>query len=296
MAYDVEWIKQYVGMFDGMSFKKIKKAKINDKSIRDKLTAVWFELLDLAGKCNHDGALYGDDVSSFSDIATMIDRDEDELNVCMDYFMKERMITFSGEIYAITKWSEYQNIDGLEKIRESKRLAQARWREKKKAIPESSTVDSTVDSTVESRRISVDDAEEDKEGDIRYKNIDYKEIVSLFSSICVSFPSVRTLSDSRKKAIRARLNTYSIDDFKTMFQKAEASDFLKGNNDRNWQANFDWLIKDSNFAKVLEGNYDNKEKRYTRKEPVPGWVGFQPGEAELEAVQRVLKEPAVDDP
>ena len=26
---------------------------------------------------------------------------------------------------------------------------------------------------------------------------------------------------------------------------------------RNWSANFDWLIKDANFAKVLEGNYSD---------------------------------------
>ena len=54
---DVKWIKMMVGMFDGMSFKKIKRAKIGGESFRDKLTAVWFELMDLAGKCNNDGAL-----------------------------------------------------------------------------------------------------------------------------------------------------------------------------------------------------------------------------------------------
>ena len=45
---------------------------------------------------------------------------------------------------------------------------------------------------------------------------------------------------------------------KEMFTKAESSDFLKGSNSKDWRASFDWLMKDSNFAKVLEGNYDNK--------------------------------------
>jgi len=63
----------------------------------------------------------------------------------------------------------------------------------------------------------------------------------------------------RKKTIKARLNTYSLDDFKNLFEKAEASDFLKGKNDRSWIATFDWLIKDANIAKVLDGNYDNKQ-------------------------------------
>lgn len=85
-----------------------------------------------------------------------------------------------------------------------------------------------------------------------------KQVAALFNQICVSYPSVQSLSEARKKAIKARLKTYSLDDFKTLFEKAEASDFLKGGNDRNWSANFDWLIRDSNMAKVLDGNYDNK--------------------------------------
>ena len=91
------------------------------------------------------------------------------------------------------------------------------------------------------------------------KKVDCKEIVDLFNSICVSFPSVRSLSDARRKAIKARLNTYSVEQFKAMFEIAEASSFLKGQGNRNWRANFDWLIKDSNFAKVLDGNYSDKK-------------------------------------
>ena len=86
-----------------------------------------------------------------------------------------------------------------------------------------------------------------------------QEIVDLFNSICVSLPSVRSLSEARKKTIKARLNTYTLEQFKTMFEMAEASSFLKGQNKRDWQANFDWLIKDSNFAKVLDGNYSDKK-------------------------------------
>lgn len=99
--------------------------------------------------------------------------------------------------------------------------------------------------------------------------VDYQQIVDLYHSICKSFPAVRSLSESRKKAIKARLNTYTVDDFKTLFEMAEASSFLKGKNERNWTATFDWLIKDSNMAKVLEGNYADKQGG--KKELVPSW-------------------------
>lgn len=87
-----------------------------------------------------------------------------------------------------------------------------------------------------------------------------KQVAALFNQICVSYPSVQSLSEARKKAIRARFKTYTLEDFEILFEKAEASDFLKGGNGRNWSANFDWLIRDSNMAKVLDGNYDNKSE------------------------------------
>lgn len=95
----------------------------------------------------------------------------------------------------------------------------------------------------------------------------YSEITELYNTICLSFPRLTKLSDARKKAIKARLNTYTIDDFKKLFTMAEDSDFLKGKNDRNWSATFDWLIKDSNMAKVLDGNYKNSVSQPTKPKP-----------------------------
>lgn len=84
-------------------------------------------------------------------------------------------------------------------------------------------------------------------------------ICELYNSICGSYPRLVLLSEKRRRAIHARINTgYSVDDFRRLFETAEKSDFLKGKNNRNWSATFDWLIADSNMAKVLDGNYSNK--------------------------------------
>jgi hypothetical protein len=77
----------------------------------------------------------------------------------------------------------------------------------------------------------------------------------------VSFPKVTKLSEARKKVIKARLKTYSEDEIEETFVLAEQSDFLKGKNDRNWNADFDWLMKDSNMAKVLDGKYAPKKPK-----------------------------------
>ena len=99
--------------------------------------------------------------------------------------------------------------------------------------------------------------------DINIKNNKeiYVQVVDLYNETCVSFPKVTTLSERRKKAIRARLNTHTMDDIKRCFEMAEQSDFLKGKNNRDWQANFDWMMNDNNMAKILDGNYINRDKR-----------------------------------
>lgn len=90
------------------------------------------------------------------------------------------------------------------------------------------------------------------------ENVNYQQIADMYNDTCVSFPRVTTISDSRKKAIRARLKKYSKEDLQKAFVLAEQSDFLKGGNNRDWTANFDWMMKDSNLAKLLDGNYNNK--------------------------------------
>ena len=90
-----------------------------------------------------------------------------------------------------------------------------------------------------------------------------------------------------KKAIHRIRKSFSLDALKTVFENAEASSFLKGL-DGGWKASLDWMIKESNFLKVLEGNYADKPTRYGRKEPVPGWCSHSLGEAEIEAIQKQM--------
>lgn len=90
---------------------------------------------------------------------------------------------------------------------------------------------------------------------------DVSDVVELFHTICKSFPKVVRLSDPRKRAIRARMKAYSMEDFRKLFEAAEASPFLKGENDRGWRATFDWLMNEQNMTKVLEGAYADTGRR-----------------------------------
>jgi hypothetical protein len=90
-------------------------------------------------------------------------------------------------------------------------------------------------------------------------SISVKLIVELYNEICVSFPKVTSISEARKKQISARWKQYpDIETFRLLFTRAENSSFLKGHNERNWSATFDWMTKDANMPKILEGLYDDK--------------------------------------
>lgn len=90
----------------------------------------------------------------------------------------------------------------------------------------------------------------------------YKAILDLFNNICTSFPKIRIIDGKRKEAVQARWKTYgSLDVFKELFERAEASRFLKGENDSNWHADFDWMMRPTNMAKILEGKYDRMQTR-----------------------------------
>lgn len=85
---------------------------------------------------------------------------------------------------------------------------------------------------------------------------DYQGVLDAYHECCPSFPAVIKLTETRKRAIKARLKDYGLDEIKRAFSLVGQSDFLKGSS--GWQASFDWLMKPANMTKVLEGNYTNR--------------------------------------
>lgn len=75
------------------------------------------------------------------------------------------------------------------------------------------------------------------------------------------WPVVQVRTAPRVKALRARLQDCGgIDGWLVAIDKAKASDFLCGRSgDQSWRFTFDWMVKAANFAKLMEGNYDNRD-------------------------------------
>ena len=79
------------------------------------------------------------------------------------------------------------------------------------------------------------------------------------NSCSEKFPKLIKMSEAREAHCYNLVEKFGKDKVKEGFEKASKSAFLTGVNDNGWKATFDWLVLPSNFLKVLEGNYDNKE-------------------------------------
>ena len=146
--------------------------------------------------------------------------------------------------------------DKSEKARES---INKRWNKSKENT-------NVLQSNEERNTIKERKEEESKENESKIKKdseINFDFITESFNKICTCFPKVLKLNNSRKLKIKTRLaemqNDLNVID--VLFYKMQSSDFLKGKNEKKWQATFDWVFEnDKNWLKVIEGNYDNKKE------------------------------------
>ena len=141
---DVKWIKITTDMFDNRKIKHLRRLPEGNN-----IVLIWVMLLTMAGRCNSNGMIFLTENIPYTPkmLADELDFEESTVKLALTVLEQLNMVVTDQGFFTIAGWEEYQNIEGMEKIRESKRLAQARWRAKQKALPESSTVESTVDST-----------------------------------------------------------------------------------------------------------------------------------------------------
>lgn len=278
---DVKWIKIATDIFNNRKIKQIDRMPDGDS-----ILVLWIKLLCLAGTINNDGILSLTQEVPYDVpmLAYEFRRHESVIENALATFERYGMIYKENGFYIVANWEKYQNAEKLEHIRELGRERTARHREKLRrendvTLPSRySNVTQNVTQALQPRYCNAIDKdidkdkeldkelEEEKEEKEEKKDLtNYPKIIGMYNDTCVSFPRVNHLSDARKKAIKARLKKYSEADFQLLFEKAEASDFLKGQNNRNWSATFDWLIKDTNMGKVLDGNYDNRQQTWTQQ-------------------------------
>lgn len=106
--------------------------------------------------------------------------------------------------------------------------------------------------------IEVDTIEDTIEGGGENQKSPVEELAWIYNVSCPSLPRCRAVTEKRKRAARTFLKTFTEDDFREICRKAQASSFMRGENDRGWRADFDFLVSERGAAATLEGKYDDR--------------------------------------
>jgi predicted phage replisome organizer len=117
-----------------MSNHKIKR--IRKMPDGNSIVLIWVFLLAQAGESNKSGALYFTDTIPYNPdgLAIQFDFPIDVIKLALNVLEKFEMIEIFEDIIYVKNWSEYQNIDGLERIREQTRLRVSKYKQNKKLL------------------------------------------------------------------------------------------------------------------------------------------------------------------
>lgn len=235
---------------------------------------ILFYLKLLVESISHEGRLRFSDTIPYSEkmLATITDTNIDIVRTALQVFRELNLVEvlddktlYMSEVARMIG-SESASAERMRRSREKNRPSQCDALVAKSDVNVQNCyteIDTDKDKETDLEREQEGEPEQDNcaAGAALRVNCPYGEIQTLWNTICVSYPKIQSIQGARQKAVKARWNYYkSIDRFKELFEIAEASDFLKGTNNRNWSADFDWLMKADYFAKTLEGKYDNRDK------------------------------------
>lgn len=112
------------------------------------------------------------------------------------------------------------------------------------------------ESSTNARRVVSPNKKENK--NINRKEIEDKrnKVIEIYNQYCSNLPRVQKITDKRQKAIDKFIDEFTEEQIIEICQKANISDFLTGKNDRNWKADFDFIMRIDKATNILENKYN----------------------------------------
>lgn len=256
MAKRYYWLKLQEDFFSSPKIKKLRRIAGGDT-----YTVIYLKMQLLSIKNGGVIEYQGIEQTFAEELALILDEDTENVKVTLSFLASQGLIEQSDDkSFLLTQAAE--NIGS--ESESASRVRAFRSKTTAEALQCNSVV-TPCNNLLTLDKEKDKDRDKEKEGEViggeRLPPVPYGQIKDLYNSICISLPKCTAMSEARKKAIKARFASgYTLDNFERLFKKTESSSFLKGKNARNWRATFDWLVKDTNMAKVLDGNYDDKDR------------------------------------
>lgn len=131
----IKWVKITTDMFDNRKIKYLRSLPNGDS-----LVLLWIMLLTIAGRCNSGGLIFLTENIPYNAnmLAEELGFDVNTVVLGLAKLEELDMIILNEEKFMIANWCEYQNVDGMDKVREQTRKRVANYRQKQKEIAEKS--------------------------------------------------------------------------------------------------------------------------------------------------------------
>lgn len=245
---DVKWIKIMTDMFDNRKIKHLRRLPEGNN-----IVLIWVMLLTMAGRCNSGGMIFLTENIPYTPkmLADELDFEESTVQLALTVLQQMNMIVTDSGFFSIAGWDEYQNIEGMERIREQNRIRKQKQREKQKALPSPGHVTS--------RDSHATDTDKEKEKDIDNN----KYIVDYLNSKAGT--NYRATTPKTQKLINARMSEgFKVDDFKAVIDK-KCADWLKTDMEK-------YLRPETLFGTKFEGYLNEKQGRDESHERNPGYT------------------------
>lgn len=263
---ELSWIKISTNIFDDEKIMLIESMPEGDAII-----VIWFKLLALAGKSNNNGIFMISDKIPYTDemLATIFRRNINTIRLALSVFEQFGMIEVINNVVTLPNWDKYQNIDGMEKIREQTKLRVQKHREKQKHTIEESN-EKTENVTLPLRYVT-------QQNKNKNKNILYSEEVTnltlyLYNECKKDNPKFSKTENEIAKWKDAfdklnRLDGYSFDEIMRVLVWAK--------NDSFWRMN---ILSGVKFREKFEQLYIKSKNKQTnminQSKPKPSTSGI----------------------
>lgn len=125
----VSWIKLSVDMMDNKKIKIIENMPNGDSMI-----LIWIWLLSIAGETNDEGFIYLTEGVPYTAemLASQFRKPVELTKQALEVFEQFSMIQYVDDCLKIKNWEKYQNIGGLDKVRDQNKERVRNWRKRQK--------------------------------------------------------------------------------------------------------------------------------------------------------------------
>ena len=124
---EIKWIKITTDMFDNRKIRHLRRLPDGNS-----IVLIWVMLLTMAGRCNSSGMIFLTENIPYTPkmLADELDFEENTVKLALSALEQLNMIVTDNGFFSIAGWDEYQNIEGMEKIREQNRIRKQKQRAK----------------------------------------------------------------------------------------------------------------------------------------------------------------------